>query len=104
MRRLQGAHAAQHRAHRTVLSQQPFTDDEALGRVSKKPTNPEEFYPLDAGGQPLKFNDLPPEYQANVNTTEVPYNRHPGDIPALSDGDMEDVIAFLNTLTDGFQN
>ena len=44
---------------------------------------------------------IPP---ANVNSTEVPYNRRPGDIPALSDADIEDVIAFLNTLTDGFQN
>jgi cytochrome c peroxidase len=69
----------------------------------RRDTNPEDFYPLDPGGQPLKFNDLPPEYQANVNTTEVPYDRHPGDIPALSDSDIEDVIAFLNTLTDGFQ-
>jgi cytochrome c peroxidase len=38
-----------------------------------------------------------------VNTTEVPYNRRAGDVPALSDADIDDVIAFLNTLTDGFQ-
>jgi cytochrome c peroxidase len=82
-----------------------FTDlHEVLRFYVRRDTNPGEFYPLDAGGQPLKFNDLPAEYQSNVNTTEVPYNRHPGDIPALSDSDMEDVIAFLNTLTDGFQN
>ena len=42
--------------------------------------------------------------QANVNSTEVPYNRRPGAIPALGDADIEDVIAFLNTLTDGYQN
>lgn len=33
--------------------------------------HPEEFYPLDLGGQPLKFNDLPPEYRANV--TQYPH-------------------------------
>ena len=76
---------------------------EALQFYVRRDTNPEDFYPLDAGGQPVKFNDLPPEYRANVNTTEVPYNRHAGDIPALSDSDIEDVIAFLDTLTDGFQ-
>jgi cytochrome c peroxidase len=80
------------------------TLQDALRFYVRRDTNPEDFYPLDAGGQPLKFNDLPAEYQANVNTTEVPYNRRPGDIPALSDADIEDVIAFLNTLTDGFQN
>ncbi len=74
---------------------------EALRFYVRRDTHPEEFYPLDAGGQPEKFDDLPPEYHANVNTTEVPYNRHPGDVPALGDVDIEDVIAFLNTLTDG---
>jgi cytochrome c peroxidase len=73
---------------------------EALRFYVRRDTNPEDFYPLDAGGQPRKFDDLPPEYQANVNSSEVPYNRHPGDVPALSDSDIEDVIAFLNTLTD----
>jgi cytochrome c peroxidase len=76
---------------------------ETLQFYVRRDTNPEDFYPLDAGGQPVKFNDLPPEYRANVNTTEVPYDRHAGDIPALSDSDIEDVIAFLDTLTDGFQ-
>jgi cytochrome c peroxidase len=69
----------------------------------QRDTNPEKFYPLDAGGQAQKFDDLPDQYKANVNTTEVPYNRGPGDVPALSDSDIDDVIAFLNTLTDGFQ-
>jgi cytochrome c peroxidase len=77
---------------------------EALRFYVRRDTNPEDFYPLDPGGQPQKFDDLPAEYQANVNTTEVPYNRHPGDVPALDDVDIEDVIAFLNTLTDGYQN
>jgi len=76
---------------------------EVLQFYVRRDTNPEEFYPLDAGGQPVKFDDLPDVYKANVNTTEVPYNRHPGDVPTLGDSDIEDVIAFLETLTDGFQ-
>jgi len=76
---------------------------EALEFYVQRDTSPEKFYPLDAGGRPQKFNDLPDQYKANVNTTEVPYDRGPGDVPALSDSDIEDVIAFLNTLTDGFQ-
>jgi cytochrome c peroxidase len=76
---------------------------ETLEFYVRRDTHPEEFYPLDAGGQPVKFDDLPDAYKADVNITEVPYNRRAGDVPALSDSDIEDVIAFLNTLTDGFQ-
>jgi cytochrome c peroxidase len=38
-----------------------------------------------------------------VNTTEAPYDRRPGDPPALTDAEIEDVIAFLRTLDDGFE-
>jgi cytochrome c peroxidase len=46
---------------------------------------------------------LPPAYRGNVNTTEGPYNRQPGMAPALSTSEIEDVIQFLGTLTDGYQ-
>ena len=62
--------------------------------------HPEKFYPADADGSVKKFDDLPAEYRANVNTSEAPYNRAPGDAPALSDAEVDDVIAFLQTLTD----
>ena len=68
----------------------------------RRDTNPEEFYPVGPNGQPQKFNDLPPQYALNVNTTEVPYNRQPGDQPALSSAEIDDVVVFMNTLTDGF--
>jgi cytochrome c peroxidase len=57
-------------------------------------TDPGAWYPS------RKFDDLPDAYLANVNTTEPPYDRHPGDAPALDDDEIADVIAFLNTLTD----
>jgi cytochrome c peroxidase len=68
----------------------------------QRDTNPEKWYPLAGDGTPMKFDDLPFAYHANVNTTEVPYNRRLGDAPALSDAEIDDVIAFLHTLTDGF--
>jgi cytochrome c peroxidase len=49
-----------------------------------------------------KFDDLPPALQGNVNTSEAPYDRQRGDVPALSDAEIDDVIAFLRTLTDGY--
>jgi len=65
--------------------------------------HPEKFYSTNADGSVRKFDDLPPAFRANVNTTEAPYNRGPGDTPALSDAEIDDVIVFLNTLTDGWQ-
>jgi cytochrome c peroxidase len=75
---------------------------EALTFYVQRDTNPEKWYPLNADGTVRKFDDLPARYRANVNTTEGPYNRQPGDTPALSDGEVDDVIAFLKTLTDGY--
>ncbi|MDB5967776.1 MAG: c-type cytochrome [Hydrocarboniphaga sp.] len=72
---------------------------EALQFYVQRDTNPEKWYPSTAAGV-QKFDDLPAEYQRNVNTTEVPYNRKLGDQPALSDAEIDDLIAFLNTLTD----
>jgi cytochrome c peroxidase len=68
----------------------------------QRDTNPEKWYPLNADGTVKKFDDLPTGYRANVNTVEVPYNRQPGDAPALSDAEVDDVIAFLKTLSDGY--
>jgi len=75
---------------------------EALGFYVRRDTDPDEWYPLDTNGEVRKFDDLPPEYVANVNTNEVPYNRHSGDAPALSPDEIAEVIAFLQTLTDGY--
>ena len=49
-----------------------------------------------------KFDDLPVEFRVNVNTSEAPYNRRPREVPALSDAEIDDVIAFLKTLNDGY--
>ena len=43
---------------------------------------------------------MPAKYRANVNVTSLPYNRAPGDKPALDDADIDAIVAFLGTLTD----
>jgi cytochrome c peroxidase len=73
---------------------------DALTFYVQRDTAPEKFYPRLPDGTVNKFDDLPAAYHRNVNVTEVPYNRHPGDAPALSDAEIDDVIAFLNTLSD----
>lgn len=75
---------------------------EALTFYVQRDTHPEKFYPVDADGSVHKFDDLPAIYQRNVNTTEAPYNRPRGGTPALSDAEVDDVIAFLKTLNDGY--
>ncbi len=76
---------------------------EVVAFYVRRDTNPEEWYPRNADGSINKFDDLPAAYHGNVNVTEAPYNRKPGDAPALSDAEIDDVVAFLNTLTDGFK-
>jgi len=58
-------------------------------------TNPELWYP---GG--TKFDDLPDADKGNVNQQEVPYDRAPGQQPHLNDDEIDDVVAFLEALTD----
>jgi cytochrome c peroxidase len=76
---------------------------DALTFYVQRDTNPEKWYPLNPDGTVRKFDDLPPQYQANVNTTEAPYDRRIGEAPALTDAEVDDVIAFLKTLTDGYK-
>jgi cytochrome c peroxidase len=75
---------------------------DALRFYVQRDTNPEAFYPRDANGVVEKFDDLPPAMHRNVNTEEVPYDRHPGQAPRLNDAEIDDVVAFLGTLTDGY--
>lgn len=81
---------------------------EALQFYVQRDTNPERWYPLNADGSVNTFDDLPLpaageyDYRRNVNTSEVPYDRKAGEAPRLSDAEIDDLIAFLNTLTDGY--
>jgi cytochrome c peroxidase len=63
-------------------------------------TNPELWYPKAGDGSVVKFDDLPAIYRRNVNRTEAPYNRQAGAAPALTEAEIDDLLAFLKTLTD----
>jgi cytochrome c peroxidase len=63
----------------------------------QRDTNPAKFYP-----QGKKFDDLPTQYQANVNS-DPPFGKKAGAKPALTAAQINDVLAFLATLTDGYQ-
>ena len=38
----------------------------------------------------------------SIFNTDPPFGRKPGDPPALTDAEIDDVVAFLGTLTDGY--
>ena len=63
---------------------------------------PERVYPPGAGGRVAKYDDLPAPYRGNVNT-EAPFGGKPGGTPALDEAEIADVVAFLETLTDGYR-
>jgi len=58
-------------------------------------TKPVRWYPSG-----VKFDDVPQKYRGQVNVNAIPYNRREGDTPALTDGDVDAIVAFLGTLTD----
>jgi len=78
------------------------TLQEVMEFYVQRDTNPEKWYPRNRDGSIRKFDDLLPEHFPNVNV-EAPFDRQPGDKPALSDAEIKDVIAFLKTLTDGYK-
>lgn len=76
---------------------------EVLSFYATRDTEPQRWYPLDESGAVLKFDDLPPQHRANVNTRAAPYaGRQPGDAPALTETEIDDLLAFLLTLNDGY--
>jgi cytochrome c peroxidase len=65
-------------------------------------TNPEKVYPIGPDGKAQKYNDIPVKYHTNVDVSDPPFDRHPGETPAMTAQDEADIIAFLNALTDGY--
>ena len=63
----------------------------------QRDTDPARWY-----GASGKFDDLPARYHANVNV-EAPFGGSPGSPPLLTDAEIDDVVAFLGTLTDADQ-
>ena len=75
---------------------------EVLDWYVNRDLDPARFYPRSADGGVVAYDDLPERYRVNVDRTDAPFDRHPGDAPALSPAEMEDIIAFLKTLSDGY--
>ena len=79
------------------------TLQQVLDFYNFRDTNPEKIYPRAADGTVQKFDDIPAKYQVNVDVSDPPFDRHPGETPAMTAQDEADVIAFLMTLNDGYK-
>jgi cytochrome c peroxidase len=75
---------------------------DVLRWYAERDLEPQHWYPKDRDGRVQHFDDLPEPYHKNVDVT-APFDRHRGDVPALSGADIDDLLAFLATLTDGYR-
>ena len=74
---------------------------EAIAFYVQRDTDPGKWYPRDASGRVRKYDDLPARYHHNIND-DPPFGSRPGNQPALTSSEIDDIVAFLNTLTDGY--
>jgi cytochrome c peroxidase len=71
---------------------------DAVAFYAQRDTDPARWYPAGPDGRVRKSDDLPAAYAGNVST-EPPFG---GGIH-LSDADIDDLVGFLETLTDGYR-
>lgn len=93
---------------RNVARTAPYFHNGAFGTLrevvdfyARRDTEPAAWYPESPAGV-RRFDDLPRELTGTVNTAEVPYDRKAGGTPALTPAEVDDVVAFLRTLDDGY--
>ena len=73
---------------------------DAVAFYATRDTDPAKWYPR-SGGK-AAWDDLPPRYWPNVSH-EVPFAPLPGGKSRLNDREIDDIVAFLGTLTDGYK-
>lgn len=76
---------------------------DAVAFYASRDTDPGRWYPRNADGTIDKFDDLPKAYRGNLNQDPPFDGRKPGGKPALDDAEIDDIVAFLQTLTDADQ-
>ncbi|MET0383133.1 MAG: cytochrome c peroxidase, partial [Burkholderiaceae bacterium] len=62
-------------------------------------TDPGRWYPRNPDGSVHRYDDLPAEMTPSVDHG-APFEPLPGGRPRLGDGEIDDIVAFLRTLTD----
>lgn len=70
---------------------------EVLRFYATRNSDPQRWY-----GQATS-NDLPAKYLGNIEVVKAPFNRAATAGPALTEAEIADIVAFLHTLSDGYQ-
>ncbi|MBV1775285.1 diacylglycerol kinase [Burkholderiaceae bacterium DAT-1] len=73
-----------------------------VGFYATRTANPSRWYRRADGSADIVFNDLPTQYRANVVTTIRPFTPAGTATPSLTPADVQNLVSFLCTLTDGF--
>ena len=74
---------------------------EAVDFYVRRDTDPGLWYPRPPRAC-TSSTTCPRGSAGSVNTSEVPYDRKAGGTPALTPAEIDDVVAFLATLDDGY--
>ncbi len=72
---------------------------EVMHFYNERDLHPEKFYSRNPDGSVHRYDDMPAGIPDNIDH-DPPLDRKPGAPPALSEQDIDDIIAFLRTLTD----
>ncbi len=75
---------------------------ETVAFYATRDTDPGRWYPRRADGGIDIYDDLPARYRGNINM-DPPFGGRKGDAPRLDDGEIDAIVTFLNTLTDGWK-
>ena len=75
---------------------------DAVAFYASRDSDPGHWYPKNADGTIRQNDDLPKAYWHNLNQ-DPPFGKKSGDRPALTDPEIDDIVAFLQTLTDADQ-
>lgn len=76
--------------------------EDVLHFYGERDVKPEKWYPRQHGKVAM-YDDLPPKERDNVDKTDPPFfGQKPGRAPVLSDAEIQDLLAFLKTLNDGY--
>ncbi len=72
--------------------------EEVVHFYAERDSKPEKWYPQKAGRIQM-YDDLPRQYHANIDHANAPFSKTAG---KLSEDEMNDLVTFLATLTDGY--
>lgn len=73
---------------------------QVVGFYATRDSNLARIYTKPDGSPDIAYNDLPQIYDNNVEHQQKPFNQTGG--PALTQAEVQNLVSFLCTLTDGY--